>query len=68
MCKPRLHSFLTLTLEMSGQLHALATLPLGSNPDTHCRGCVGPKAELDILEKRKISCPCHGLNHGSSST
>jgi hypothetical protein len=46
----QLHSFLTLTLKKSGQLHALATLPPGKNPCTLC-----PTTCLDISEKRKIT-------------
>jgi len=40
-------------MEYSGQLQALATLPLGENPHTHlvC-SWVDPRADPDILEER----------------
>jgi hypothetical protein len=35
-------------------------------PGIHWRGAwVGPRAGLDAVEKRKISCPCRGSNPGS---
>jgi hypothetical protein len=34
---------------------------------THCiGGWVGPRAGLDVMEKRKIPCPCLELNPDSS--
>jgi len=46
---------------LSGQLHTTVTLPQGNNTGTHCRGGgVGPTG-LDILEKRKDSCPLPGF-------
>jgi hypothetical protein len=39
-------------MRVGGQLHALATLPLGKRPDTHCiGGWVGPRAGLDGCKK-----------------
>jgi hypothetical protein len=36
---------------VSGQLHALADLPRGKNPDTHCiGGWVGPIAGVVLFE------------------
>jgi len=43
-----------------GQLHAPAASPWGRNPDTQLGG-------LDILKKRKISCPYWDLKPGLSS-
>lgn len=44
-------------MEVSGQLHALAALPPGNNPDTHWIGVwVGPKASLDVLQKSLLAC------------
>jgi hypothetical protein len=42
-------------MEMSGQLHDSATLPLGKEPGTYWRGgWEGPRAGLDVVERRKI--------------
>jgi hypothetical protein len=41
-------------MEVSGQLHALATLPLDKELQVHGWA---PKASLDILEKRKSNAP-----------
>jgi hypothetical protein len=42
-------------MEVSGQLHDSATVPLGKDPGTHWIGSwVGPRAGLDVTEKRKI--------------
>jgi hypothetical protein len=43
-------------MEVSGQLHVLATLPRGDRtPGTHwIGGWVGPRASLDAVAKRKI--------------
>jgi len=39
-----------------------------SNPGTHWEWCwVGPRARQDILEKKKISCPCWSSNPSSFS-
>jgi len=56
-------------MEVSGQLHTLADLPLGKEPpDTHwIGGWVGPRAGLDVMVKRKISNPCQASNTCSSS-
>ena len=46
-------------MEVSDQLHALATFPTGNSPSTHwIGGYVGPWAGLGVFEMRKISCPC----------
>jgi hypothetical protein len=46
-------------MEVSSQLHTLATLPTTETTSgTHrIGGWVGPKASLDSVEYRKISCP-----------
>jgi hypothetical protein len=42
-------------MEVSGQLHALATLTLGKNSSTYwTEGWVDPRACLDTMVKRKI--------------
>jgi hypothetical protein len=42
-------------MEVSGQLHASAALPLGQSPGTHWIGAwVGPRAVLNAVVKRKI--------------
>ena len=55
-------------MEVSGQLHTTATLPLGEN--LRVGGWVGLRADLDILEKiksfaltrnRTLDCPAHSL-------
>jgi hypothetical protein len=53
-------------MEVSGQLHASATLsPEESAPGTYWIGdWVGPRAGLDAVEKRKISCLCQEWNPG----
>jgi hypothetical protein len=49
---------------MSGQLHTLiALLPREIDPSAHWIGnWVGPRAGLDVMEKKKISNPCQELN------
>jgi hypothetical protein len=61
----RHHSFLTSLLdEVSDQLHATASLPPGSrSPITLNRRLYGPRACLDILEKRKIPHLFQESNH-----
>jgi hypothetical protein len=45
-------------VEVSGQLY-----PRGKRPDTHWIGdWVVPGAGLDVMEKRKIACPCRESN------
>lgn len=54
-------------MEVSNQLHIPATLPFKERvPIIHCiGGWVCLRASLDIMEMRKISCPCHELNPDS---
>jgi len=51
-------------MEVSGQLHAPAALPLGEiAPGTHwIGGWVGPRAICDAVVKRKYPCPCWKSN------
>lgn len=43
-------------MEMSVDFHAPASLPQGKNAGTHgLGGYVGPKGDLEILEKEKLS-------------
>jgi hypothetical protein len=53
-------------MEMSGQLHALATLPPGIQPPhTQWIGVlVGPQTGLDCMEKGQISCLYRESNPG----
>ena len=52
----------------SNKPQAPAAKLLGKNPGTHCIRCwVGPRADLDILEKRKVSCPYLDPNSTQSS-
>jgi hypothetical protein len=56
-----------LDVEVSGQLHALATLPLEKEPQVliHWIGSwVDPKAGLNAVEQRKIPCTCRVWNPG----
>jgi hypothetical protein len=56
----QLQSFLASALDGNGQLHAPVALVLGKTPETHwIWGWVAFRASLDILHKRKISCPWH---------
>jgi len=44
------------------------TLPLAKNPATHQkRGRVGPRADLDVLKRRKVCCPYRDSSPVSSS-
>jgi hypothetical protein len=67
--RDKLHSFLILMLGGgSGQPDDQASLCLGKSPDTHSLGSwVGPRASLDLLEKRKTLCPCWDLKLRLSS-
>jgi hypothetical protein len=53
-------------MEVRGQLHAHTALPPGKQPPgTHCiGGWVGPRTDLDVMEKRKIL-PCQEGNTDS---
>jgi hypothetical protein len=46
-------------MEVSGKLQAPATLPPEKTPSSvgRAEGWVGPTAGLDVLKKRRISCP-----------
>jgi hypothetical protein len=46
-------------MEVSGQLHASAALPLGEEPPVHIvnNGGVGPRAGLDMAAKKKSLAP-----------
>jgi len=46
-------------MEVSGQLYAPALLPLGKEAlvSVDWGGCVGPRAGLDTLFKRRLSIP-----------
>jgi hypothetical protein len=49
-------SILNLRPELKGQLHALASLPPGTVLGTHCiGGWMGPRAGLDVVEKRNLN-------------
>jgi len=57
------HSKLQFKMKVSHQLHTLATLTLA----THSTGnLVGSRAGMNVLEKKKLSCPCQEVNHISS--
>jgi hypothetical protein len=60
------HEFLTSVLDGGEWSVSFPTsLLLGKNP--HWIGCcVGPKAALNAVEKRKLSCPCQESNTYSS--
>jgi hypothetical protein len=56
---------------MSGQVQLPDTLNPSPNQGKSPRspeiiGWVGPKAGVDVLEDRQISCPCQESNRGSS--
>jgi hypothetical protein len=44
-------------MEVSGQLHTLADLLLRKEPQYPLDKRLGPRASINIMEKRKISCP-----------
>jgi hypothetical protein len=52
-------------IEAGDQLHDLATLPLEeySQHPLNVKSWVGPRASLDALEKREISCSCWEPSH-----
>ena len=64
-----LRKVLTSALDMgSGQPHAPPLYPRGKRPRYPLnRRLVGPRAGMDVLEKRKVSCPCRDFNLGPSS-
>jgi hypothetical protein len=47
-------------MEVSGYLHATNALTLGER--ALIQGWMGPRASLDVLEGRNISCPDQKLN------
>jgi hypothetical protein len=54
-------------MEVSGLLHASAALCPGKKPlAPWIGGWVGPRASLDVLEKRKIVYPCQESNSVSA--
>jgi hypothetical protein len=55
-------------MKLSGQLFSPTTLPPGEGaPGTHWMGgWVGPRVDLDAVEKRKISYPYRESNFGRS--
>jgi hypothetical protein len=62
-----IHAFLMSALmEVSGQLHILAALPLGKVPLVPMdRSWVDPRASRDAVENRKIFCPWLKSNDNS---
>jgi hypothetical protein len=53
-------------MEISGQPYDLCRFTLGEDPP-HI-GWVGPRAGLDAVEERNISCPCRETNTGCSAS
>jgi hypothetical protein len=50
-------TFLTMALDESGYLHAPTSLiPEGVPLKNSIEGCVGPKAALDVVKKKKRKC------------
>jgi hypothetical protein len=60
------YAFLTLALNgVSGKRHFPPLYPGEGAPSTHrIGGSVGPRGNLDIIEKRKVSFPCRVSNSG----
>ena len=55
-------------MEVGGEFHAPATLPLGKNPDTNwIGGCVGTRARLHGFGEEIVCCTCKDSNPGTSS-
>jgi hypothetical protein len=53
-------------MEVRGQRYAPAALPPRKNPGAHVTGgWMGPKAVLDVLEKKCISCSSYTHTHTS---
>jgi hypothetical protein len=62
MCLVRIMCTWSWRWKMSGQHHAPVVLSPGNNPRTYLMvGWVGPRARMECLEKRKISCLVPGL-------
>jgi len=65
----QLHPFLTLALdEVNGQLYGPDALPSGHKPLVYIKSKVGGRgggADLEVLEKRQITCPCQESNYDS---
>jgi hypothetical protein len=49
-------------MEVSGQLHAPATLPVGNEPPIPIGGWVISRAGLEAVEKITNTCPCQESN------
>jgi len=55
-------------MEVGGELHAPAALPLGKNPGSRrIEGSVGPSDCRDFMETRKTSYNCRDTNPSLSS-
>jgi len=51
----------SLALEVGDDLHALDTLCLPKNPNTHCIGDCGAHSQSGHFREEKISWPCWNL-------
>jgi hypothetical protein len=64
----QLHSYLTSALYGSeGVTSRFGGFTLGKERRYSVRGLVGSRADLDVLQKRKISCPYRDSKPGPSS-
>jgi hypothetical protein len=53
-------------MDVSHQLHAPTSLTLGQNSGTcPIQGCVGPRARLDVMDKRVTFLHCSDSNSGT---